>query len=491
MKESQLGFSSSEELIHSLLKSSSSSTIDEALEILIRTSKTANGRADLASKHILPTVLQLCGSVSQFSNQHLLIPSLKLLRNLCAGEIVNQNYFIEQGGVRIISSILETWGPVSDLEYGVIRMGLQVLANVALAGNEQQRVIWDHFFPDGFVGLARIRRRETCDPLCMIIYTCCNGDSTLLAELCGDCSLSVVMEIVHTASEVGFREDWLKILLSRVCFEEFCFSPLFLKLCPNDAPKGDENVPSRNACFSLEQGFLLRILTEIVNERIGEISISGGVALSILGIFKRVLGVINFDSRASSGLPSGSVEIDVLGYALAILRDICAHGGCPGLMDDSQDAIDLLLSAGLLELLLCLLKDLEPPAIIRKAVSQSDYSQTTSEKPKLCPYKGFRRDIVAVIGNCLYQRKHAQDEIRQRNGIFLLLQQCVTDEENPFLREWGIWSIRNLLEGNEDNQKVVADLELQGSVDVPELAGLGLRVEVDQKTRRAKLVNVP
>ncbi|KAK6932182.1 Ataxin-10 domain [Dillenia turbinata] len=477
MEESQLGFSLSEELIHSLLKASGSSTLYEALEILISTSKTANGRADLASKQIFPMVLQLCESLSQFSNQHLLIPSLKLLRNLCAGEIVNQNYFIEKGGVRSISSILETWGPVSYLEYGVIRMGLQVLANAALAGNEQQRVIWDHFFPDGFVGLARIRRRETCDPLCMIIYTCCDGDSTLLAELCGDC--------------IGFEEDWLKILLSRVCFEEFCFLPLFLKLCPNDAPKGNENVPSRNYCFSLEQGFLLRILSEIVNERIGEISISGGVALSILGIFKRVLGVINFDSRASSGLPTGSVEIDVLGYTLTILRDICAHGGYRGPMDDSQDAIDLLLLAGLLELLLCWLKDLEPPAIIRKAVSQSDYSQTTSEKPKLCPYKGFRRDIVAVIGNCLYQRKHAQDEIRHRNGIFLLLQQCVTDEENPFLREWGIWSIRNSLEGNEDNQKVVADLELRGSVDVPDLARLGLRVEVDQKTRLAKLVNVP
>lgn len=48
-----------------------------------------------------------------------------------------------------------------------------------------------------------------------------------------------------------------------------------------------------------------------------------------------------------------------------------------------------------------------------------------------------------------------------------------------------------MLEGNEENQKVVAELELQGSADVPEIAALGLRVEVDQTTRRAKLVNVP
>ena len=70
-----------------------------------------------------------------------------------------------------------------------------------------------------------------------------------------------------------------------------------------------------------------------------------------------------------------------------------------------------------------------------------------------------------------------KDKIRQMNGILLMLQQCVADEDNPFLREWGIWCMRNLLEGNEENQKAVVELELQGTVDMPELYGLGLRVE--------------
>lgn len=50
--------------------------------------------------------------------------------------------------------------------------------------------------------------------------------------------------------------------------------------------------------------------------------------------------------------------------------------------------------------------------------------------------------------------------------------------------------MRNLLEGNEENQRIVAELELQGSVDVPEIVEIGLRVEVDPKTRWAKLVNI-
>ncbi|KAF5743110.1 maternal effect embryo arrest 50 protein [Tripterygium wilfordii] len=124
-------------------------------------------------------------------------------------------------------------------------------------------------------------------------------------------------------------------------------------------------------------------------------------------------------------------------------------------------------------------------------MKQSEMLEKTSSCLGIqCLYFGFRRDIVAVIGNCAYGRRHVQDEIREKSAMLLMLQQCVANEENPFLREWGIWSVRNLLEGNDENKRVVAELEVLGTVDVPELAETGLRVEVDHKTRRAKLVNV-
>ena len=113
-------------------------------------------------------------------------------------------------------------------------------------------------------------------------------------------------------------------------------------------------------------------------------------------------------------------------------------------------------SSGLLDLLLCLLRELGPPAKIRKALRQADNQEaTTSYFPKLCPYKGFRRDLVAVIGNCAHRRKHVQDDIRQENGMLLMLQQCVTDEDDPFLRKWE----EPILEGNSENQQGVAELE--------------------------------
>ncbi|KAL5746225.1 hypothetical protein ACOSP7_027371 [Xanthoceras sorbifolium] len=477
---SLLDFHLPKDVLQPLLTASSSSSFKE---ILAESSRTAASRAALASSNIHPTVLQLTRSIPYPSRREYLLLSLKLLRNLCAGEISNQNSFIDQNGVSTITDILMSSARVpSAPDIGIVRMGLQVLANVSLAGQKHQQAIWCQFFPDVYFSLAGVRSRQTCDPLCMVVYTCCDGSPELFQVFCDE-GLQILAEIVCTATSVGFGEDWFKLLVSRVCLEDVHFPLLFSKL--KDPSLGGDDLSS-------EQGFLLGVVSGIVNERIEEISVLSDFALCVLGIFRKSVGVVDFFSRGKSGLPTDSIAINVLGYSVSILRDICAREYPSGSdFEDSVDVVDGLISSGLIELFLSLLRDLEPPAIIRKSMRLSEnHEGTRSCSAKTCPYMGFRKDIVAVIGNCAYRRKHVQDKIRERNGILVLLQQCVADEENPFLREWGIWSVRNILEGNTENQQVVADLELQGSIDVPELSGLGLKVEVDEKTQRAKLVNV-
>ncbi|KAH8500287.1 hypothetical protein H0E87_015512 [Populus deltoides] len=275
------------------------------------------------------------------------------------------------------------------------------------------------------------------------------------------------------------------MLLSRICLEDVHLPRLLSRLygVGSNCDNGEEISLSGNP-FLTEQAYLLNVVSEILNERLKEITILNHFALCIFGIFKKSVEAIELGSRGESGLPTGSAVIDVLGYSLAMLRDICATNGGVGIDEDLVDVVDTLFSSGLLDLLLCLLRELGPPAKIRKALRQADSQEaTTSYFPKLCPYKGFRRDLVAVIGNCAHRRKQVQDDVRQENGMLLMSQQCVTNEDNPFLRKWE----EPILEGNSENQEAVAELELQGSVDMPELAGLGLRVEMDQNTRRAKL----
>ncbi|KAL5565475.1 hypothetical protein UlMin_028639 [Ulmus minor] len=480
-----------EEVVQTLCSVSNSSTLEKSLELLVEASRTAEGRAELASKRVLPTVVELIQSLGYPFGRQFLLWSFRVLRNLCAGEIANQDLFIQGRRIGAIVNVLSNIRKCLDTDYGIIRTGLQVLANVSLAGEEHQGCKWNEIFPQECLALAKVRRREVCDPLCMIIYACLDGNPELVAEYCSGSGLPIMREIVRTTAEVGFGEDWFKLLISRICLEQPYFPPLFSELAPVVAANS-ANSEVTGILFSSEQAFLLRMVSEILNERLEEIIVPNDFALCVFEIFKKASGIVNSGIRTISGLPTGSTAIDILGYSLTILRDICAQKSRKDSNEEAIDAVDLLLSFGLIELLLCLLRDLEPPAVIRRTVQRGENNEvgTSTSSSKPCPYKGFRRDIVAVIGNCTFGRKHVQDIIRGRNGILLLLQQCVTDEENPLLREWGIWSVRNLLEGNAENQQAVAELELQGGVDTPEIARLGLRVEVDLNSHRARLVNI-
>ncbi|KAK5845011.1 hypothetical protein PVK06_001163 [Gossypium arboreum] len=187
-------------------------------------------------------------------------------------------------------------------------------------------------FPNEFFILASIRSQKTSDPLCMILYTCCDGRPGLDIELCRDPGLPIVAGIIPTIASGNASED------------------------RGNTALGD-NV------FSSEQAFLLRIISEILNEE----------------LIKR-------------------------------------------LEESSVDVVDLLLSNDHTDVILSLLYDLEPPAIIRKTLKDGETLDLNLGSTKLCPYKGFRRDLVVIIGNCAYRRKNVQDEIRQKSGIPLLLQ---------------------------------------------------------------------
>ncbi|GFP93073.1 ataxin-10 homolog [Phtheirospermum japonicum] len=477
-------------IIEPLFAASETSNLKNALACLIETAKTCDGRLGLASKHILVPVLELCRYPFKLSVEDLLL-SLKLLRNLCAGEIKNQNLFIEQNGVETLSILVSSLGLSLGSDKCLLPMVLQVLGNVSLAGEQHCSVVWRRFFPDKFLDIAKVRSKETCDPLCMVIYTCTEGSNERSAELFAEPGQHIVVEIIKTITIAGFRQDWVKLLVSRICIEEPYFPSIFSKL-----PRAVENENSdENASqihhFGAEKSLYLSILSEILNERVGDIVISNDFSLCIFEVFKSAIGIVNLSTTGNLPLPTGSGDINVIGYSLSILRNISACDPKVSKRDEKQDTVDLLVTAGLIKFLIDLLHELEPPAMIRKAMNTKDAeNKTISQHYKYCcPYKGFRRDIVAVLGNCSYRKRHVQDEIRERNGILVLLQQCVIDEDNPFMREWGVWSMRNILEGNMENRQLVADLELQNSVDSPEIAGLGLRVEVDPRTRRPKLVN--
>lgn len=163
----------SKDILHQLSSAAAtqSNSLKQTLEALIASSRTTDGRASLASREILPAVLHLTRSIPYSSSRDYFLLCLILLRNLCAGDLLNQNSFVDNDGITIITNTFTTVLQLNP-DFEVVRIGLQVLANVSLAGQKHQLAIWGHCFPDVFVALAGVKSKLTCDPLCMLVYTC-------------------------------------------------------------------------------------------------------------------------------------------------------------------------------------------------------------------------------------------------------------------------------------------------------------------------------
>ncbi|KAL6649099.1 hypothetical protein ACP70R_013323 [Stipagrostis hirtigluma subsp. patula] len=451
---------------------------EEALASLVEVSRTPEGRAGLSGE--LADALDLL----PVSSSRVLLLRLRLLRNLLAGDELNQVTFVHLSGPAIVaSSALSSPSVAPD----VARAALQALGNAALAGEYHRAAVWDALFPGALRDLAGVKDAGVLDPLCMVLDTCCSGEGGRgrLEELCHDeLGLPILVEVVNTGSQVEHKEEWIEWLLFKVCVEEQKFQTLFAALCStNDAEcSGGEEYNAKHA-------FLLGTLAKCLTNDPKEVTISDSFALDVFDVHKHAAEVVDFTRRGSSPLPTRCPAIDVLGYSLQLLRDICAWESPSS---ETQGPVDSLLQTGLVKRLLKYLGELEPPSTIRKSMArgQGD-NQPALADGKVCPYIGYRRDLVAIIANCLHGRKEVQDEIRKLNGIMLLLQQCVVDEENPYLREWGLLAVKNLLEGNVENQKEVSELEMQEPVITPEIANIGLKVEIDKETGRPKLVNTP
>jgi len=115
--------------------------------------------------------------------------------------------------------------------------------------------------------------------------------------------------------------------------------------------------------------------------------------------------------------------------------------------------------------------------LIREVLSEIRVAEANKE---LVPFR-FRVDLVRIVANAVHRNPEIQDLVRSvPDGIYAILNQCNIDENSPFLREWGILAVRNLCEGNEANQQVIADLQTQGVVQDSLLEGAGLRVELPE-----------
>jgi len=80
---------------------------------------------------------------------------------------------------------------------------------------------------------------------------------------------------------------------------------------------------------------------------------------------------------------------------------------------------------------------------------------TKDDGPAKAGFSYVKRDLARLLGILCAGERVVQDRIRACGGIPVVMNLCVVDERNPYLREHAIFALHNLLEGNTENQRTV------------------------------------
>lgn len=103
------------------------------------------------------------------------------------------------------------------------------------------------------------------------------------------------------------------------------------------------------------------------------------------------------------------------------------------------------------------------------------------------PYDLFCSDVLATIGNMCHGRRAAQDRFAELGGAELVLASCAFDPECPGVREWALWAVRNMCEGNEGVQREIRELRPDKTLQDEALRAGGQRLVLDGETGRFEL----
>jgi len=121
------------------------------------------------------------------------------------------------------------------------------------------------------------------------------------------------------------------------------------------------------------------------------------------------------------------------------------------------------------QLVECLVNTLKTIQLLSKSQDSSHFksipqlkqiNETDSESQN--PVFGFKRDLIRVIGNLVYKCPQMQDWVREFDGIPVILDCCNIDAKNPYIMQWSIFAIRNIVENNNSNQEIISQLSRNG-----------------------------
>ncbi|KAH8153766.1 uncharacterized protein LAJ45_01533 [Morchella importuna] len=104
-------------------------------------------------------------------------------------------------------------------------------------------------------------------------------------------------------------------------------------------------------------------------------------------------------------------------------------------------------------------------------------------EPEDFTWPHIKRYLVLLLSGFAWKNKAVQNLVREKEGLQPILNQCMIDDDNPYIREHAILCIKNMLEGNPQNQKIVEELDAVQTVPSEVLDKNGYEHFIDESGR--------
>ncbi|KAM9824753.1 ataxin-10 [Neosynchiropus ocellatus] len=373
-------------------------------------------------------------------------------RNACVFSEHNQNLFRSLGfitvSVEILRLLLSVQQKSSDGLLESLRCGVQFLANVAMGNQECKDVIWQENFSDLLRKLLAVEDEKTLDYSSSVFHTCL--DERKVEQLSDPANLPLALRVIELCmTKPGL--DWTVLIAT----QHFMKSSALVEAMYSQM----------SHC---ERVTLLELLhAELSKDESQETSVHPSVAQFVATLFQRGCG-----SVLTLATCEDTNEEEAL-MVITLLDLICEMTSDHKQFMFLQDHPDLLVST------VELLKQVQTVGKAGKNIfsAAQDFSSLSGGGESVSsPVFGFKAHLIRLIGNLCYNHTNNQNKVRELDGLPLILDNCIIDSNNHFIRQWSIFAIRNLLEHNQQNQELVSSLEQLGKADYSALQTMGFQV---------------
>uniref|UniRef100_UPI00398F2829 ataxin-10 isoform X2 n=1 Tax=Pristiophorus japonicus TaxID=55135 RepID=UPI00398F2829 len=377
---------------------------------------------------------------------------------------------------------------ISYAYFSAFQCGLQFLGNLAAGNEESKNIVWKNAFPDLFLSpvtrsICKIHYhleqslfldyfkttfKRSCTSnhrnylnhwdkkavtyCCMVLFTCLSAERTadLVSHTKGVELAETVVKICRTEPEL----DWAFLIVT----------DQFLK-CPDLVAAMYTKLNNQGRITVLDL-----ISAKLSERRLGssassdELNVPERLMQFLAGCFQeKCMAVLKFTSATDAEDEEALIVIrllDILCETTSNHEKFSYLQNPPGLI---ETVVELLYQTHL------------AGKQSRNVFSVSQSLSFTSHNSH--PAVGFKAHLIHLIGNLCHNNSENQDKVRELGGIPLILDNCSIDENNPFVSQWAVFTIRILTDQNLQNQEVIAQMAHQGVAESAMLNNMGLQVE--------------